>query len=341
MSDPIRARDHEPHRAVAPADTARRQRITHRHVTSEGVAIHVAECGEGPLVVFVHGMADLWYTWRHQLIALAAAGYRAIAIDLRGIGDSGAPPDVESYAMQHLVRDVLAVLDDAGVARGVLVGHDWGANVVWQTTAQHPDRVRSLVAVCIPYRPRSPAPPRGIMENTLRFFEGALASVPRDDHAALRQAFYRFLYGFSGDAPDGFIERLFAGARGPDPAVLNALALPPTPPRWLSEQDLDYYVQAYARTGFAGVLNRYRNLVRDWEDTADVGTPPIRPPTLFIGGDRDPAVAFGSLEPMKALVPDLHGISILPGCGHWVQQERANELNDALVGFLRETVSDA
>jgi len=238
--------------------------ITHRRVHARNVALHVAECGDGPLVVLVHGMADLWYTWRNQLAALVAAG--------------------------------------------------------------------------VPYRPRAESPPTAIMDNTLRFFEESLASVARSDdgHGALREAFCRFLYALSGDAPRGLVETLFVGGRGPDARVLRAVTPPSTLPRWLSRQDLDYYVQEYARTGFEGVLNRYRNLVRDWEDSADVAEAVITPPALFVAGERDPAVVFGSPEPMKALVPALRGISIVAGCGHWVQQERAAEVNEALVEFVRQ-----
>ena len=309
--------------------------VTHRRIQNGDVGIHVAERGKGPLVVLVHGMPDLWYTWRHQLEALAAAGYRAVAIDLRGIGGTDAPPNVESYGMRHLVGDVIAVLDDADEDRAAIVGHDWGANVVWQTAARHPERISALVAMSVQYRPRSPAPPTGIMESTLRFFEESLTSVAGEGQAALRRAFYRFMYALSGDAPAGFLETLFAGGRGPQAAALRTLVPPATLPRWLSDEDLDYYVREYVRTGFDGVLNRYRNLVRDWEESADVAEAGITAPTLFMAGERDPAVVFGSLEPMKALVPDLRGISILPGCGHWVQQERATEMNEALIAFLR------
>jgi pimeloyl-ACP methyl ester carboxylesterase len=309
-------------------------RITHRRISNGGVAVHVAECGDGPLVVLVHGMPELWYSWRNQLAPLAEAGYRAAALDLRGMGGSDAPPDVEAYAMRHLVGDVIAVLDAAGAERAVLVGHDWGANVVWQTAARHPKRIAGLVALGVPYKRRTAEPPTTIMENTLRFFEESLASVASGDDA-LRQAFYRLFYAFSGDAPRGLLEALFSGPRAPDPSVLRTVTPPAMLPHWLTRQDLDCYVHEYSRTGFEGVLNRYRNLVRDWEDSADVADAVVTPPALFMGGERDPAVMFGSLEPMKALVPALQGISILPGCGHWVHQERADEVNEALVAFVR------
>lgn len=308
--------------------------ITHRRISSGDVALHAAEAGSGPLVVLIHGMPDLWYTWRHQMPALAAAGYRAVAIDLRGIGGTDAPPAVDAYDMRRLVGDVIAVLDAAGAERAALVGHDWGANVVWQTVVRHPDRVAALVSLGIPYRPRSAASPTTIMTNTLRFFEEGLASAAAQGEAALRAAFYRFLYAFSGDAPRDVIERIFSGPHPPDPDVLRAVMPPATLPGWLREEDLDYYVREYARTGLDGVLSRYRNLVRDWEESAGVAEAVITVPTLFVGGERDPAVMFGSLEPMKQAVTGLRGITILPGAGHWVHQERAAEVNRLLVDFL-------
>ncbi len=306
--------------------------ITHQRVAANGITIHIAEAGQGPLVLLLHGYPELWYSWRHQLPALAEAGYHAVAPDLRGIGETDAPEAVDSYGMLHLVADAIGLLDSMGTDAAVLAGHDWGARVAWHTAELHPARVTAVAALSVPYYPRAPSPPTEVMAGTVRFFEHALGS---DD---TRRALYRLLYALSGDAPPDLLRALFAGGHGADIEVLRHVQPPASPPPWLTDADLDYYARAFALSGFEGVLNRYRNLVKDWEELAGAAGARVEQPALFIGGERDSPVVFGSLAPMQAAVPRLRRTVLLPGCGHWVQQERPGDVNRELIDFLRSAI---
>jgi pimeloyl-ACP methyl ester carboxylesterase len=312
--------------------------VSHRRLPSNGIGMHLAEAGSGPLVVLLHGFPELWYSWRHQLPALAAAGYHAVAPDLRGYGNSDASATDEGYAPSNLAADVIGLLDALGAEQAVLVGHDWGANIAWACGELFPERVAGLVALSVPYRPRPPAPPSEVLR---QFVPGGApvspyplgvtqAELEADPHRSMR----RFLYALSGDAPPDLVPRLFK-ERAPSGRVLDSMPEPEELPGWLGEADLEEYARAYARTGFRGPLGVYRNQDRDWHEHPEIGTAGVHQPALFIGGRRDPAVLFGKLEPMEAAVPNLRRIVLLPNCGHWTQQERPGDVNDELLDFLR------
>jgi pimeloyl-ACP methyl ester carboxylesterase len=314
-----------------------REAVTHRRLQANGIGMHLAEAGSGPLVVLLHGFPELWYSWRHQLPVLAAAGYHAVAPDLRGYGGSDASAADEGYAPSNLAADVVGLLDALGAEQAVLVGHDWGANVAWACAELFPERVAGLVALSVPYRPRPPAPPSEV----LRQFVGGdapaspyplgvtEAELEADPHRSMRL----FLYALSGDAPTDLAPRLFK-ERTPSGRVLDRMPEPDELPGWLGEEDLDEYARAYAQTGFRAPLGVYRNQDRDWHEHPEIGTAGVRQPALFVGGRRDPAVLFGKLEPMEAAVANLRRIVLLPGCGHWTQQERPRDVNDELLDFL-------
>jgi pimeloyl-ACP methyl ester carboxylesterase len=312
--------------------------VSHRRLPSNGIGMHLAEAGSGPLVVLLHGFPELWYSWRHQLPALAAAGYHAVAPDLRGYGNSDASATDEGYAPSNLAADVIGLLDALGAEQAVLVGHDWGANIAWACGELFPERVAGLVALSVPYRPRPPMPPSEVLR---QFVAGGApvspyplgvtqAELEADPHRSMR----RFLYALSGDAPPDLVPRLFK-ERAPSGRVLDSMPEPEELPGWLGEADLEEYARAYARTGFRGPLGVYRNQDRDWHEHPEIGTAGVHQPALFIGGRRDPAVLFGKLEPMEAAVPNLRRIVLLPNCGHWTQQERPGDVNDELLDFLR------
>jgi epoxide hydrolase A/B len=314
-----------------------REAATHRRLQTNGIGMHVAEAGSGPLVVLLHGFPELWYSWRHQLPVLAAAGYHAVAPDLRGYGGSDASAADESYAPSNLAADAVGLLDALGAEQAVLVGHDWGANIAWACAELFPQRVAGLVALSVPYRPRPPAPPSEMLR---QFIPGGPASpyplgvTEAELEANPRRSMRRFLYALSGDAPPDLVPRLFKD-QAPAGRVLDSMPEPDELPDWLGEQDLDEYARAYARTGFRGPLGVYRNQDRDWHEHPEIGTAGVRQPALFIGGRRDPAVLFGKLEPMEAAVPNLRRIVLLPNSGHWTQQERPGDVNDELLDFLR------
>jgi pimeloyl-ACP methyl ester carboxylesterase len=317
--------------------------ITHRQIETNGISMHIAEAGTGPLVVLVHGWPELWYSWRHQLPALAAAGYHAVALDLRGYGESDAPPEIASYSMRNQIADILGLLDALDAEQAVLVGHDIGAGITWACAELHPERIAAHVTLGIPYGPRGQKSQIEMTEefagdnfSFLGYFQKpgvAEAELEVDPRRSLRQ----IMYALSGDAPPDLVPYLFTG-KPADAGILDGMPDPATLPPWLSEADLDVYAEAYERTGFRGSFGFYRNFDHDWQDLPEVGTLGVQQPALFIGGWRDSAViftGFEALEAMIAAVPNLRKIVLLPGVGHWAQQESPDAVNFELIGFLQ------
>ena len=320
--------------------------ITHRTVETNGVRIHLAEAGQGPLVLMCHGFPESWYSWRHQLKALADAGFRAVAPDMRGYGETDRPEEIEKYTLFHLVGDMVGVLDALGEEKAVIVGHDWGAPVAWRAALLRPDRFRGVAGLSVPFLPRSPQPPTRAMPRTDRsqfymlYFQEpgvAEAEFERDPRHTIRT----LLFSGSGDAPPRPIDGTPDTAPGMVPrdgGFLSRRAAPDLLPAWLTEADVDFYANEFARTGFRSGLNWYRNMDRDWELMAPFAGLKVTVPALYIAGDRDSVVAWMGRERIDSLpkfVPNLRKTIMLPGCGHWTQQERAAEVNAALLEFLR------
>lgn len=312
--------------------------ITHRFVETNGIRMHLAEQGSGPLVLLLHGFPESWYSWRHQMRALADAGYRAVAPDQRGYGQTDRPSDVRDYTHLHFVGDVIGLLDALGEERAVVVGHDWGAPVAWNTALFRPDRVRGVVGLSVPYSPRGPVSMLTAIRTAIgedfymvRFQEPgeAEAELERDTRATM----LRFLYGASGNAP----ESPDIGAAG-DGSLLDAVGDPEALLPWLTENDLAFYTGEFARTGFTGGLNWYRTIDLSWELMAPWHGAVVTPPALYIVGDRDLVFQFPGMDQLipalPAFIPNLTKTIILPGCGHWTQQERPAEVNAALLEFL-------
>jgi pimeloyl-ACP methyl ester carboxylesterase len=334
--------------AQEPPSTARQEAtpaITHRRIQTNGIGMHIAEAGTGPLVVLVHGFPELWYSWRHQLSALAAAGYHAVAPDMRGYGETDAPEPVESYSLRNQVADIVGLLDALGADRAVLVGHDVGAGVTWACAELFPQRVAAHVTLGVPYGPRSPAPPvqasRAFTRDGFSFLDYfqtpfAEAELGADPRRSIRL----FFYALSGDAPPDLVPYLFTG-KPANAGALDGMPEPARLPAWLTEADLDVYGQAYVRSGFRGALGGYRNMDRDWAELPEVGATGVSQPVLFIGGRRDSVTRFVGefIEPMEAAVPNLRKVVLLPGCGHWTQQERADDVNAELIDFLRREIT--
>ena len=305
--------------------------IGHRTIETNGIRMHLAEQGEGPLVVLCHGFPESWYSWRHQLPALAAAGFHAVAPDMRGYGRTDRPEAIDQYTLLHLVGDIVGLIDALGEEQAVIAGHDWGAPVAWQAAQWRPDRFRAVIGLSVPFRPRGAARPTTVMPRTddaefyqLYFQEPGVAEAEfeRDPRLTL----HSLLYWGSGDAPRGE-RRLgmvpkgggFLGGR-PAPAL----------PSWLTEADLDFYAAEFARNGFRGGLNWYRNIDRNWELTAPFAGKTVDIPALYVAGERDLVVSFPGMDQLipnlKKFVPNLRETIMLPGCGHWTQQERPAEV---------------
>jgi pimeloyl-ACP methyl ester carboxylesterase len=318
--------------------------VVHGTVEANGIPIHLAEAGSGPLVLLCHGFPESWHSWRHQLKALAEAGYRAVAPDMRGYGQTGKPEAIDQYTLFHLV----GVLNALGASQAVIVGHDWGAPVAWHGALLRPDRFRAVAGLSVPFRPRGSTRPTSAMPQTesSHFYQlyfqapgAAEAELGRDPRDTIR----RILYSASGDAPRESGNMFGDQAVGmvPRSGGLHARTIdPPTLPAWLTEADIDFYAGEFARTGFRGGLNWYRNIDRNWELLAPLAGAKVPVPALYMAGDRDLVVGFPGMDHLianlKVFVPNLTKTIMLPGCGHWTQQERASEVNAALIAFLRE-----
>ena len=316
--------------------------VTHRTIETNGIRLHFAEAGAGPLVVLCHGFPECWYSWRHQLAALAGAGFRAVAPDMRGYGQTDRPEAIDQYTLFHIIGDMVGLLDALGVAQAVTAGHDWGAVVAWHAAQLRPDRFRAVIALSVPFRARGAARPTSVMPRTddavwyqLYFQEPGVAEAEYDSN--VRTSFRVGRINVSGDAPPrpqpfGMVPKqggLFAGV----PPV------PPPLPAWLSDADVDYYTGEFTRTGFRGGLNWYRNIDRNWELLAPFDGVPVKVPALYIAGDRDPVIKFPGMDrhiaDMPKFVPQLRDTIMLPGCGHITQEERPAEVNAAMIDFLR------
>ena len=319
--------------------------FAHRTVDANGIRIHLAEAGGGPLVVLCHGFPESWYSWRHQLRALSEAGYHAVAPDMRGYGRTDRPEEVDRYTLLHLVGDMVGLIDALGAERAVIAGHDWGAPVAWHAALMRPDRFRAVIGLSVPFLPRGPVRPTSVMpqNDEAEFYQlyfqrpGVEAELERDPRAAIRA----LLYSASGDVPRrpaGATQRP-VGMVPRNGGFLTRLVDLPTLPPWLSDADIDFYAGEFARTGFRGGLNWYRNIDRSWELLAPFAGMPVSVPALYVAGERDIVVAFRGMETLIAsltkFVPNLRSTIMLPGCGHWTQQERPAEVNAAMIEFLR------
>ena len=321
--------------------------IHQRMVETNGIRMHLAEQGTGPLVVLCHGFPESWYSWRHQLPALAAAGFHAVAPDMRGYGRTDSPEAIDQYTLLHLVGDIVGLLDALEAESAVIVGHDWGAPVAWHAALLRPDRFRAVVGLSVPYRPRGTVRPTTVMPQTdeamfyqLYFQTPGVAEteLQRDVHSTMR----RLLYSASGEALHGEARSTHRGPVGMVPrhgGFLTHRLEPPSLPSWLTEADIAFFTDTFTRTGFRGGLNWYRNIDRNWELLAPFAGARVLVPALYIAGDRDLVVAFRGMDQLIAnlttFVPYLRKTVMLPGCGHWTQQERPTDVNAALIDFLR------
>ncbi len=311
---------------------------THR---CNGIRLHTVTCGQGPTVILVHGFPECWYSWRHQLPALAAAGYRAVAVDVRGYGRSSKPAAVADYRMVKLVADMVGLVDALGCGSAVIVGHDWGAPIAWTSALLRPDRFRAVAGLSVPYSPPAaptePAPlarmraAAGDDEFYVEYFQ-EVGRAEAEIEADVRQWLLGFYWCASGDVVNGpNISRVERGRQ-----LRDKFVYPSAMPGWLSAADLDYYSAEFERSGFFGPLSRYRNVNRDFEDLAALHGKPIEQPSLFIGGSRDGPTVWGgpAIERFPETLPGLVRAEILDGAGHWTQQERPEETNALLIDFL-------
>ncbi|MGV9541608.1 alpha/beta fold hydrolase [Nocardia beijingensis] len=301
-------------------DIAAWQALGSRRIATNGIELRVVDHGEGPVVVLCHGFPELAFSWRHQVFALAEAGYRVIAPDMRGYGDSSRPSEIEDYDVLTICADLVGLLNALGVDDAVFIGHDWGAAVVWQMALAYPGRVRAVAGLSVPPAPRAPVPPLRILRSRLGdSFYMCWFQEPGVADAVLAQDVRWTLLNNDTPSPQAL-------ARRPSGEL-------PRPP-WLSEDELQVFVDAFERTGFSGGLNYYRNMDRNWELTAPLDGHVITRPSFFLTGSEDAVRMFMPAETMTSVLADLRENIVIAGAGHWIQQERPAEVNEALVKFL-------
>ncbi|XP_061994051.1 uncharacterized protein LOC133711990 [Rosa rugosa] len=316
--------------------------VEHRTIKVNGINMHVAEKGQGPVVLFLHGFPELWYSWRHQIQTLASLGYRAVAPDLRGFGDTDAPADSSSYTCFHVVGDLMALLDAvAGDQEKVfVVGHDWGAIMAWYLCLFRPDRVKALVNLSVQFFPRNPQ---------MKFVESMKAAYGDDYYMCRFQEPGEIEAEFAQIGTARVIRELLS-FRHPGPLFLrkgNLFGHPPdTPiamPSWLSEDDVNYYVSKFEKKGFTGGINYYRNLDRNWELLAPWTGAQVKVPVKFIVGDQD--LVYNSLGAkdfihngeFKKYVPLLEEeVVVMEGVAHFINQEKADEISEHIHDFIKK-----
>lgn len=315
--------------------------VNHRFIETNGIRMHIAEQGEGRLVVLCHGFPECWYSWRHQLPVLAEAGYHTVAPDQRGYGQTDRPAPIDAYNIFQLAGDIVGLVHALGEEQAVIVGHDWGASVAWYCALLRPDIFRAIALLSVPYVPRSwkdirPTEAMKRMAGDKQFYQLYFQEPGKAEaelEANVRQTMRMFLYSASGDPPPEKRWRfLFSKSEtlldtGPQPDIL---------PAWLTEHDIDYFTREFERTGFRGGLNWYRNIDSRWEQTPFLTGAKLHQPALFVAGEADAVIALrhAAFDSLEEAVPNLMKKVLLSGAGHWIQQERPTEVNQFLLEFL-------
>ncbi|XP_021889244.1 uncharacterized protein LOC110808163 [Carica papaya] len=313
------------------------EKIEHATVATNGINMHVASIGKGPVILFIHGFPELWYTWRHQLLALSALGYRAIAPDLRGYGDTDAPPSIESYTVLHIVGDLVGLLDALGIDQVFLVGHDWGAFIAWHFCLFRPDRIKALVNLSVALNPRNPV--RKPVESFRALFG--------DDYYICR-------FQEPGEIEEEFAQvdtrkliTCFLASRNPKPPrwpkEKGFRNIPEEPlPSWLTEEDVGYYASKFSQKGFTGGLNYYRAMNLSWELIAPWTGVQVKVPVKFIVGDLDITYNIPGMKEyihgdgFKKLVPFLQEIVVMEGVAHFINQEKPEEISAHIYKFFKK-----
>jgi pimeloyl-ACP methyl ester carboxylesterase len=311
--------------------------VAERRIETNGISLNIAEAGKGPLVLLLHGFPESWYSWRHQFAPLAAAGYHVVAPDMRGYGKSDKPAEITAYNQVEVVNDIIGLIPALGHETAVVIGHDWGAPTAWSTALFHPDKVRAVGGLSVPFMPRLPVQPipmlramfKGQFFYQLYFQEPGVAEAEFEKD--IKMALRKFLPMAGGETD---LTKLTPKTEHDD--LLSSLACPEVLPPWLSEADLDFYAGEFTRSGMRGPLNYYRNLDLTWEMTAGAPTQ-IHQPAMFVAGSADGVVmmAAAAIEALPTTVTDLRINRMIPGIGHWTQQEAPEAVNAAILEFLK------
>ena len=317
--------------------------VEFQRIEVNGVTLRVGVKGDGPLCVLVHGWPELWLSWRHQIDPLVEAGFKVAVPDVRGYGGSDAPQDVDAYDMASLTGDIAGIIEALGYETAILIGHDWGAPIVWYTSLLYPDRVQAVAGMSVPYYGLGKVPPTQALRAAYpeRFFYilyfQQLHRPEAEFEADVRDSLLKIYFANSGDSTAEVRQAMRVRTR--TSGYLDGLIVPETLPAWLSDEDLDQYAAAYQASGFRGGINRYRNMDRDWHDLQNLADRWIEQPALFLAGEHDSVLRYTpGLNLMDIIDPfyrDLRVKVSISGAGHWVQQERPDEVNRHLLAFLQ------
>ncbi|XP_048334922.2 uncharacterized protein LOC107424574 [Ziziphus jujuba] len=316
--------------------------VNHQRIKTNGIWIHVAEKGSGPLVLLLHGFPELWYSWRHQIDFLADHGYHVVAPDLRGYGDSDSPLSPSSYTIFHLVGDLIGLIDHFGEEKAFIVGNDWGAVVGWHIGLFRPDKVRGLVALTVPYFPRSPT--IATTESLRQNFGDGCHVVQFQEPGRAERAFARYDYSTVMKKFLLITDQVFLAP--PDMEMIDYLETPWSLPSWITEEEIRVFAEKYEESGFTGPLNHYRAMDLSWELLAPWQEAKIVVPTKFITGDKDIGFeAFGTKEfvkgdVFKSFVPNLE-VVIIPDGHHFINQEKPQQISEEILSFLRSQYVDS
>jgi pimeloyl-ACP methyl ester carboxylesterase len=317
--------------------------IKHRMVDTNGIKMHIAEQGEGPLVILCHGFPELWYSWRHQFPALAEAGFHAVAPDQRGYGQTDKPEAIEEYNILKLTGDIVGLVHALEEEKAIIVGHDWGAPVAWHCALLRPDIFQALALMSVPYRSGTwgstrPTEAMKRMAGERQFYQLYFqepGKAERELEENVRESMLKFLYSASGDPPpDKRWRFLFDESQ----RFIDTGFLPDVLPVWLTELDLDFFTKEFQRTGFRGGLNWYRNIDRNRELNAFLSEAKISQPALFVAGEFDGVIEMSrrAFDTLETSIPNLKRKILISGAGHWVQQEQPDEFNRLLIEFLTD-----
>jgi len=314
--------------------------LQHKFVTTNGIKMHYVEQGSGPLVVLCHGWPESWYSYRHQIPALAAAGFRVVAPDQRGYGQTDKPEPIEDYNILNLVGDIVGLVNNLGVDTAVIVGHDWGAPVAWNSALLRPDIFRAIALLSVPYFPRTPMNPSEMIkaaagdENFYQLYFQEPGKVEKELDADPRRTMAMMLYSASGDPP---LDQQWKFRFPKTMKFIETGVVPKQLPAWLTEADLDFFGNEFKKSGFRGGINWYRNIERNWKLTPFLNGAKLRQPAVFAAGEQDCVRKMNpsGYENVGAFMPNLKKSVIIPGAGHWIQQERPQQVNDILIEFLK------
>ena len=312
-------------------------KIIERRIATNGIKLKIAEQGDGPLVLLLHGFPESWYSWRHQFEPIANAGFKCVAPDMRGYGQSDKPDSISAYNQVEIVGDIIGLIPALGYESAIVIGHDWGAPTAWSCALNHKDRISAVGALSVPFSPRGDEAPlerlKAIFKDMffyqLYFQEPGIAET--EFEANLEVTLRKFMYMASGDADLSNIS-----PRSVDSDLLSDIPDPGELPAWCTKDDLQYYVNEFSRDGMRGPLNYYRNMNLTWELTK--GSPRIiEQPAMFVAGSKDGVIVMAgdALKKLPQNVTDLRINELIPGIGHWTQQEAPEQVNDAILRFLK------